>query len=136
MSKQLFVKFSRRVMGNGVFIDSYAHRGQCIHTLTGAIKNSPCKYSVQVAANEHILDEPIGVNLNHSFSPSVYIEGKNLIAAHDLKPDDEITFDYNKNEAVVVSSFDDLVTDKFGFQSSLPVLGYKNSKPTKCETDK
>lgn len=132
MSKRLFVKFSERVMGNGVFIDSYARRGQCIHTLTGTIKNIPCKYSVQVSKNEHIIDEPIGINLNHSSYPSVTIEGKKLIAAHDLKPNDEITFDYNKNEAVVVSPFSDLVTDKFGFQSTLPVLGYS----VKSETEK
>ena len=118
----LFVKFSKRVLGNGVFIDSYAKRGECIHKLKGKMKNTPCKYSVQVAANQHILDEPIGMNLNHSFSPSVYIEGKNVIAAHDLKPGDEITFDYNKNEAVVVSPFEDTSTDSSGL---FQVVGYK-----------
>ena len=122
-AKPLLVKFCKRVLGNGVFIDTYAKRGECIHKLKGHIKSTPCKYSVQISANRHIIDEPIGINLNHSFSPSACIEGNSVIAVHDLKPGDEITFNYNKNEAVVVSPFDDF---EDGAETKIPVVGYKN----------
>lgn len=41
--------------------------------------------------------------MNHSSTPSIYIHNRQIVALKNIDIDDEITFDYNKNETKCVS---------------------------------
>ncbi len=73
--------------------------------LGGELADTPTRTSIQIAKNWHIEDE-VGSCINHSCSPSTFIEGFFIISARDLKRDEEITFDYNQNEDIVSSPFE------------------------------
>jgi hypothetical protein len=51
---------------------------------------------------------PIGRYINHSCEPTTYVDTKlkQLIANLDIKPDDEITFNYLSSERKIILPFD------------------------------
>ncbi len=105
--KYIEVKKSK-IDGNGLFVNRNVKRGQFVSFLKGKV----CKKENQ--SKEDSLDNPcwvgVGKNewldpaypfkfINHSCNPSVGIRGRvTLVALRDMKPGDEITFDYSITE--------------------------------------
>lgn len=79
-------------------------KGELIHILTGLIAEKPTKYTIQIGNNQHILDR-YGIFINHSFDPNIKIVGKKLIAIKNIYKNDQICFDYNKNETKMANPF-------------------------------
>ena len=93
-----------RVGGKGLFSLKFVPKGDIVFVLTGTIKDTPCKYSIEIGQNQHILDSK-GVFMNHSFNPSCKIDGKNVIAVKNILIGDELCFNYNKNETHMACPF-------------------------------
>lgn len=92
--------------GYGVFTSETIKKGDVILSLSGKSNEEATQTSIQLDDNEH-LEDPLGVYLNHCCMPSAIVDRKQraLVAIEDLKPGDEITFDYNTNEDRLVICF-------------------------------
>jgi SET domain-containing protein len=99
------VKFNSEINGNGLYATKSYQKGEVVFTLSGEIFDKPTRESIYIGDNMHILDKN-GMYINHSFNPSTYINKYNVIACIDIKPGDEITFDYNKNEINMACPFE------------------------------
>ena len=60
MTDKFTVKFCKRVNGEGLFTNSFIKKYNIVRLLEGPIKDVPDK---------------LGVYMNHSFQPSVFING-------------------------------------------------------------
>lgn len=98
------IQYCKRVDGKGLFSTKCYSKDDVIYILEGDIKVIPDKYTIQVDKNRHITDK-YGIYMNHSFNPSVRIEGNNVIAINDIQIGDEICFNYNDSESVMASPF-------------------------------
>ena len=92
----------------GYFLQHFIAEDSIVFTLTGEILSAPNKYTIEIGENQHIMDD-FGIYMNHSSTPSTRIEGFNVVANHDIIPNDEINFDYNESETDMDSPF---VTEK------------------------
>ena len=104
------VRFCERVNGKALFSLNKYDENEIILTFKGEIKNFPCKYSIEIGENKHILD-PYGIYINHSFEPNCKIlEGK-MVSIKKINIGDELHFNYNENETNMACPFkiDDLV---------------------------
>ena len=73
--------------------------------LRGPISATPSRESIYIGDGMHLTDEN-GSFVNHSFTPSCYVDGKCLRALHDLPEHTEITFNYNDNEPKMAAPFE------------------------------
>lgn len=105
MDKLFVIKFCNRVNGEGLFSNGTYKKNDIIYTLTGPIKNTPDKYTIEIGVNKHITDL-YGIYMNHSFTPSVSINKNNVVALQDINPGDEISFNYNENETKMACPFE------------------------------
>ena len=104
MDTLFVINFCERVNGDGLFTTSTYKKGDIIYALTGTIKDIPDKYTIEIGPNKHITDT-YGIYMNHSFTPSVSIKEKNVIALIDIYPGDEICFNYNDSETDMACPF-------------------------------
>ncbi len=107
----MFVRHCKKY-GMSAWAAKHFNRGQLVRVLAGEIQSRGSKHSIQIAMTKHCLD-PVGQHINHSFKPSCCIEGKSIMALHDIKPGDQITFDYTKNETTIAAPFIDCDTGKW-----------------------
>jgi len=110
MSTPFYIEYSARIKGQALFANKAFKEGDVIYTLIGEISTVPTKYTIEIDTDLHILDK-FGYYMNHSSSPSTYIHNRQVIALINIYKDDEITFDYNKNETKCISPFFDLETN-------------------------
>ncbi len=89
---------------NGLFSTKNVNKGDVVFTLSGEIFDKPTRETIYVGDNKHIHDKH-GIFINHSFVPSVKIDGMNVVANIDITPGDEITFNYNDNELEMANPF-------------------------------
>ena len=101
-----YVKLSETAQGNGLFANKAYSAGSVVLTLSGEVLNRPTKYSVHIGNGEHIEDDGVGINMNHSFTPTTCIQGRNVVALVDIVAGDEITFDYNSTELEMTAPFE------------------------------
>ena len=94
-----------RVGGKGLFSLKFVPKDDIVFVLTGPIKDTPCKYSIEIGENQHILDDE-GVFMNHSFDPSCKIDGKNVVAVKNILIGDELCFNYNESETHMACPFE------------------------------
>lgn len=84
--------------------------------LHGVFVDAPSRYSVQVAAQlhvvppddlrpEHVPDRYLWRYLNHACRPNAAFAGRWLIALQDIAAWDEINFDYNSTEYEIAEAF-------------------------------
>jgi SET domain-containing protein len=94
------------IHGLGVFTTEPVKKGQVLFKMKGDILDYPTRTSIQVGKNKHIEDE-IGAHINHSCSPSAKVVKKDMmfVSLRDIDVDEEITFDYNKNEDALSNPF-------------------------------
>ena len=83
--------------GYGLYSTKSYSKTEIIYILNGDIHSEPTKYTIRVGNNVHILDV-CGRYMNHSFTPTTYIDGCKVVAFVDINAGDELTFDYNKTE--------------------------------------
>lgn len=98
------VKFCERVNGNGLFSLQEHNINDIIHKLNGDITNKPCKYSIEISENKHIIDK-YGIYMNHSFTPNCIIVNNNIVAIKKINKGDELHFNYNQNETKMAAPF-------------------------------
>jgi len=98
------IKDSVNINGLGLFSTTKYKKDDIIFVLTGEIVNVPCRESIHIGNNKHIIDE-FGIYINHSFNPSVYIDGTNVVACHDINCGEELTFNYNESEINMAAPF-------------------------------
>ena len=74
-----------------------------LRQIKGRILPRPCKHSIQIGINQHVLD-PIGASVNHSCNPTARIIKRTVNFYFEILrpmiPGDELTFDYFKNETL------------------------------------
>ncbi|MFW5804783.1 MAG: SET domain-containing protein-lysine N-methyltransferase [bacterium] len=89
----------------GLFTKIKISKGDIISSIQGKVKKEPDKYSIQIAQGKHIEVDSVFKFMNHNCSPSVHIKERFIYAVRNLKPGDEITFDYNTTEDYLASPF-------------------------------
>lgn len=80
-----------------------------IRVLTGIILDKPTRTSIQTATDIHV-EDVYGQFMNHSFKPSTRIFNGCIVAITEIKPGDEITFNYNESESQMSCPFVDNAT--------------------------
>ena len=95
---------SNMVDGKGLFSTECVNTGGIVFTLSGEIFDHPTRESIHIGNNIHIYDE-YGIFINHSFTPSCFIQNKNVVALKDIVVGDEITFNYNDSEINMANPF-------------------------------
>lgn len=98
------IKDSTNVNGKGLFATEHYAKGEIVFVLSGKIFDHPTRESIHIGNNKHIYDLQ-GIYINHSFEPTIYINGLNVIAKHDIKKGDELMFDYNESEINMACPF-------------------------------
>ena len=90
----------------GVFTSKHIKKGTVIFTMKGDIINYPTRTSVQIGKTQHIENQLAGY-INHACHPNAKVNKKNhtFVSLRDIPKDEEITFDYNKNEDILASPF-------------------------------
>lgn len=104
--EHIIVKENNTVAGSGVFTRKPLSSGQVIFNLTGNIIAKPTQTSVQIGDKQHI-EDVIAQYLNHNCEPNAEVdrEKRAIIAIRNIKSDEEITFDYRKNEDRMATPF-------------------------------
>ena len=94
----------------GLFANQPIEKGKIILVLQGEKFSKPSRTSIQIG-DKHI-EDPEGGYINHHCDPTAEIKinssfvGFNLVTAKkDIKKEDEITFDYETTEEVMVAPF-------------------------------
>lgn len=95
---------SNIVDGKGLFVKRNIKEGEIVYTLSGKIYDHPTRETIHIGNNVHIYDEH-GIFINHSFTPNVRINRKNVVALKDIKENEEITFNYNTSEMEMSNKF-------------------------------
>lgn len=88
----------------GLFALKSYSAGETIFVLNGKILERPTRESIHIGNGMHI-DDKYGKYINHSFLPTVWIDGKNVRALKEINCGDEITFDYNQSEINMACPF-------------------------------
>ena len=90
----------------GVFSLEFIPAGTVVINLAdeGKVVNSPTRTSIQIGEQYHI-EHSTGAFINHDCNPTCRVDGAILLSIIDIGKDDEITFDYNKNESMTSSPF-------------------------------
>jgi len=79
----------------GLYTTQVYKKGELLFELRGPIKAHPTPTSIQISQFKHI-EDAYAQFINHDCSPSVSVVGRKVIAKHDLKLNEEITFDKNE----------------------------------------
>ncbi|EAY25123.1 SET domain-containing protein [Microscilla marina] len=78
----------------GLYTERPYKKGELLFELRGPIKADATSTSIQISKAKHI-EDAYTQYINHHCTPSAKIVGRKVMAQHDLKPNDEITFDKN-----------------------------------------
>lgn len=94
------------IQGLGVFALIAFKPGDTLFKMTGELRNSPTRTSVQIGDDLHVEDEIAGF-INHSCIPNAKIDKHthSFVALKEIAKDDEIVFDYNHNEDSMAAPF-------------------------------
>ena len=88
----------------GLFSTRAYAAGELVTTLSGEESERPTQHTVEIAPNLHVLD-PNAYFMNHSFTPTCQITGREVRAACEVNKGDELTFDYATTETTLVAPF-------------------------------
>ena len=88
----------------GLFATRKYTKGEKVHTLIGEIYDKPTRETIRIGYGRHIYDN-YGIFINHSFNPNIDIYYNDIFALHDINIDDELVFNYNKNEGTMANPF-------------------------------
>lgn len=103
--------------GAGLYTRRPVGRGQVLLPLAGAVRPHPTRYSIQVGVDRHLAPAGDGDAdadgaclwrfLNHGCLPTARVDvvAGAVVAARDLAPGEEVTFDYHTTEWSLASPF-------------------------------
>lgn len=91
-------------LGYGLYTKNSHKMGDIVFKLEGIEYDYPMRETIYIGNNKHIYDNN-GIYINHSFKPTIYIDGYNVVALVDIKEGDELTFNYNENEINMANPF-------------------------------
>lgn len=89
----------------GLFSTYPYEKNQVVMTLEGYTTSVPTRESIHVGNGIHIHDS-YGQFMNHSFTPTTKISGRNVIAINNIPIDTELTFNYNISEMNMACPFE------------------------------
>lgn len=98
------IRESMVINGKGLFSTKYYKKNEIIYVLSGEIFDHPTRETIYIGNNQHIYDS-FGIFINHSFTPNIFINNKNVIALKDIEPNEELMFNYNDNEINMAAPF-------------------------------
>ena len=101
---QEFLQIKDCALGKGLFTTKRVGKDEVVFTLSGDIFDKPTRETIYIGENKHIYDN-YGMFINHSFTPTVRIEGVNVVAIRDIDADEELAFNYNDNEITMAAPF-------------------------------
>lgn len=94
------------IHGLGAFTTADIKKGRILFKLKGEILSHPTRTSVQIGKNKHIEDKLAGF-MNHSCRANAKLlkRKQQFVSLRNIPKGEEITFNYNKNEARLASPF-------------------------------
>ena len=98
------VKFNHEINERGLYAATKYFKGTTIFTLSGEEYDHPTRESIHVGNNRHVYDK-YGIFMNHSFTPTTYINKYDVVALVDIDIGTELTFNYNENEINMANPF-------------------------------
>ena len=100
----MYIKTNPELNAKGLYSTKSYLKDEIVFTLAGKIYDYPTRETIYIGENKHIYDE-FGIFMNHSFTPSTFIDGNNVVALHYINSNDEITFNYNNSELKMATPF-------------------------------
>ncbi len=79
-------------------------RGELVYVVCGEPSATRTRESIEIAPEQHVVDD-YAVCLNHSFSPNLYLQGRQFFALREIKVGEELTFNYLDTETEIASPF-------------------------------
>lgn len=79
-------------------------RGELVYVVCGKPSATRTRESIEIAPEQHVVDD-YAVCLNHSFSPNLYLQGRQFFALREIKVGEELTFNYLDTETEIASPF-------------------------------
>ena len=79
-------------------------QGELVYVVSGEPSAIRSRESIEIAPQQHVVDE-YAVCLNHSFSPNLYLQGRQFFALREIKAGEELTFNYLDTETEIASPF-------------------------------
>jgi hypothetical protein len=82
--------------------------GEVVFYLSGEIVATPTKFTIQLDETRHVLTtNALWKSMNHACEPNVRIDvgTREMIAVRDIRPGEELTFNYNTTEWDMASPF-------------------------------
>ena len=98
------VRIIELINEKGLFSTKKYQANDIVFVLSGKEYDHPTRETIYIGDGKHI-DDKFGQYINHSFTPNVWINNRNVIALVDIMIDDEITFNYNDNEIDMAQPF-------------------------------
>ena len=95
------------IHGVGIFTTKEIKKGDNLFLLEGKVIDHPTRTSVQVDKNKHIENSIAGC-VNHSCTPNAMVQKTEpyaFVSLRNIAKGEEVTFDYNSNEAKMSCPF-------------------------------
>ncbi|MDB4352171.1 hypothetical protein OAA60_01950 [Porticoccaceae bacterium] len=98
------IRDSNIVDGKGLFTTKSVKKNDVLFVLSGNIYSEPSRETIYIGNNQHIYDE-YGIFINHSFTPNIVINNKNVVALVNISANEEVAFNYNDSEPKMAAPF-------------------------------
>jgi len=90
--------------GKGLFATKKYTQDEILFFLEGPISSFPTRETIHIGRNRHICDD-YGIYINHSFTPTIFINHIAVVALRNIEIGEELVFNYNENEINMASPF-------------------------------
>ena len=98
------IGFNKILNEKALYATKSYKKDDIVFKLSGVVYDHPTRETIRVCDNIHVHDD-YGIYMNHSFTPTCYIDNYNVKALIDINPKDELTFNYNENEIDMANPF-------------------------------
>ena len=96
---------------NAIYSRFAFSKGELVYVVRGEPSTTRTRESIEIAPEQHVVDD-YAVCLNHSFSPNLYLQGRQFFALREIEKGEELTFNYLATETEIASPFTCYVTGK------------------------
>ena len=78
------VRYNNIIKGYGLYATQKYNKNDIIFVLSGNEYDKPSRETIHIGNNKHIYDQN-GIFINHSFTPTIYIDKYNVVALVDIE---------------------------------------------------
>ena len=78
---------------NAIYSRFAFSKGELVYVVRGEPSATRTRESIEIAPEQHVVDD-YAVCLNHSFSPNLYLQGRQFFALREIEKGEELTYDY------------------------------------------